>query len=134
MYVCFFSKTRAKLVYVSINKFIITIQVFVRLKKDNILSLVKLNQKPTLSLPSVANEGLTLLLTFPVGVDFQFPSASDFQLLFPSASERCFPVGVDFQFAPLCGVAATSVATLKPPVAPREGGLVTINYSSLISN
>ncbi len=24
---------------------------------------------------------LTLLLTFPVGVDFQFPSASDFQLL-----------------------------------------------------
>ncbi len=23
----------------------------------------------------------TLLLTFPVGVDFQFPSASDFQLL-----------------------------------------------------
>ena len=42
---------------------------------------------------------LTLLLTFPVGVDFQFPSDSDlqfpvgvdFQLLFPSASERCFP-------------------------------------------
>ena len=96
------------------------------------LSLVKLNQKPTLSLPSVANGGLTLL--FPSASDFQFPSASDFQLLFPSASERCFPVGVDFQFAPLCGVAATSVATLKPPVAPREGGLVTINYSSLISN
>ena len=109
MYVCvFFSKTRAKLVYVHTDKFIITIQMFVRLNKDDILSLVKVNQKPTLSLPSVANEGLTLLLTFPVGVDFQF--------------------------APLCGVAATSVATLKPPVAPREGGLVTINYSSLISN
>ena len=36
--------------------------------------------------------GLQLLLTFPVGVDFQFPSDSDLHLLFPSDSERCFPI------------------------------------------
>ena len=49
--------------------------------------------KPTLNLPSVANEG----------------------------------------FAPLCGVAATSVATLKPPVAPREGSLVRVFCVAIIN-
>ena len=35
-------------------------------------------------------------------------------------------------FAPLCGVAATSVATLKTPVAPREGSLVGFSNGLII--
>ena len=46
-----------------------------------------------------------LLLTFPVGVDFQFPSASDLQ----------FPVGVDFQLR----VAPTSL-----PLGGIKGGFL----------